>query len=80
MRDVNLADAKAHLSALVEQAAAGEPVRIIRRGKPVAQLTALQTPRKAIDPAALRSVTGRMRAQAQDAGAFMRAVRDQERY
>ena len=80
MHDVNLADAKAHLSALVEQAAAGHPVRIIRRGRPVAQITALQTPRKAIDPAALRAVTGRMRAQAQDAGTFMRAVRDQERY
>lgn len=80
MRDVNLADAKAHLSALVEQAAAGDPVRIIRRGKPVAQLTALGTPHKPIDPAALRAVTGRMRAQTQDAGTFMRAVRDQERY
>ncbi len=80
MRDVNLADAKAHLSALVEQAAAGEPVRIIRRGKPVAQLIALQTPRKPIDPAALRAVTSRMPAQAQDAGTFMRAMRDQQRY
>ena len=54
MHDVNLADAEAYLSALVEQAAAGEPVRIIRRGKPVAQLTSLQTPRKPIDSAALR--------------------------
>ena len=80
MRDVNLADAKAHLSALVEQAAAGEPVRIIRRGKPVAQLTSLQTPRKPIDPAALRAVTRRMPVRTQDAGTFMRAVRDQERY
>jgi antitoxin (DNA-binding transcriptional repressor) of toxin-antitoxin stability system len=80
MHEVNLADAKAHLSALVEQAAAGEPVRIIRRGKPVAQLAALRTPRKPIDPTELRAVTGRMRAQDQDAGTFMRAVRDQERY
>lgn len=80
MHDVNLADAKAHLSALVEQAAAGEPVRIIRRGKPVAQLTALETPRKPIDPAMLRAATRRMPVQTQDAGTFMRAVRDQERY
>jgi len=80
MHDVNLADAKAHLSALVEQAAAGEPIRIIRRGKPVAQLTALQTPRKPIDLTALRAITSRMQVQAQDTGAFMRAVRDQERY
>jgi len=80
MHDVNLADAKAHLSALVERAAAGEPVRIIRRGKPIAQLTALETPRKPIEPATLRAVTRRMPVQTQNAGAFMRTVRDEERY
>ena len=80
MHDVNLADAKAHLSALVERAAAGEPVRILCRGKPVAQLIALCTSCKPIDQTALRAITSRMRAQVQDAGAFMRTVRDQERY
>jgi prevent-host-death family protein len=49
VRNVNLADAKAHLSKLVERAAAGDIVRIICRGKPVAQITAVQTPRKRID-------------------------------
>jgi prevent-host-death family protein len=36
MGNVNLADAKAHLSELVARAASGETVCITRRGKPVA--------------------------------------------
>ena len=57
MKKVSLADAKAHLSRLVEEAAAGEPVCITRRGKAVAQITAVDTPRKRIDVAALRALT-----------------------
>ncbi len=45
MTTVSLAEAKARLSALVARAASGEPVRILRRGKPVAQITAISTPR-----------------------------------
>ena len=41
MKQVNLAHAKAHLSELITQAAAGEPVCILRRGKPVAKLTTI---------------------------------------
>ena len=52
MISVSLADAKAHLSELVERAAAGEAVCITRRGKAVAQITAIDSPRKRIDPAA----------------------------
>ena len=52
MPNVNLAEAKAHLSKLVERAAAGETVRIMRRGKPVAQITAIKAQR--IDLPALR--------------------------
>jgi antitoxin (DNA-binding transcriptional repressor) of toxin-antitoxin stability system len=36
------------ISKLVEPAAAGDTVRITRRGKPVAQITAVQTPRKRV--------------------------------
>jgi antitoxin (DNA-binding transcriptional repressor) of toxin-antitoxin stability system len=35
MKSVNLAEAKAHLSRLVEEARTGEPICITRRGKPV---------------------------------------------
>ena len=53
LKRVSLADAKARLSELVERAAAGEVVCITRRGKPVAQITAVDSPRKRIDIAAL---------------------------
>jgi prevent-host-death family protein len=80
MATVSLAEAKAHLSALVERAAAGELVRILRRGKPVAQITAIATPRKPIDAAMLRGVTDRMPVQKQGAADFVRKLRDGERY
>ena len=38
MDGVNIAQAKAHLSELIERAEAGETVEITRRGKPVAKL------------------------------------------
>lgn len=80
MNSVNLADAKARLSELVERAAAGEPVRITRRGKPVAQLSAIEVRRKRINPTALRAVTGGMPAQPRPARDFIRRMRDDDRY
>jgi prevent-host-death family protein len=80
MKTVNLAVAKAQLSALVELAANGEPVCITRRGKPVAQITAISQPRKRIDVAALRALTDRMPVQAESAGDFVRRMRDEDRY
>jgi len=80
MKQVSLAAAKAHLSELVERAAAGEPVCITRRGKPVAQLSAIATPRQPIDLAALRAMTDAMPMQLESAGQFIRRMRDEDRY
>ena len=80
MRRVNLAEAKAHLSELVERAAAGEAVCITRRGRPMAQLTAVALPRKRIDVDALRAMTNAMPMQEESAGEFVRRMRDEERY
>ena len=80
MRTVNLADAKAHLSQLVEEAAAGNPVCITRRGKPVAQIIAADLPRKRIDIAALRAMTDAMSIQSEGARDFIRRIRDEDRY
>ena len=80
METVNLAEAKARLSELVERAAAGETVCITRHGKPVAQLSAATTPRKRIDAAALLAITQRMTPQPESAGEFMRRLRDEDRY
>jgi prevent-host-death family protein len=80
MRNVNLANAKAHLSQLVERAAAGDTVRITRRGKPVAQITAIKRPHKRIDLAALRALTDTMPMQRVSARELVRRLRDQDRY
>ena len=77
---VNLADAKAHLSELVAQAEAGEPVCITRRGKPVARLIAVEKRHRPIDLAALKALTDAMPVQAESAGDFLRRVRDESRY
>jgi prevent-host-death family protein len=80
MRSVNLADAKARLSELVERAAAGETVCITRRGKPVAQIIAAVAPRKPVDLAALRELTDAIRPQREGAREFVRRMRDGDRY
>ncbi|MEO5806033.1 type II toxin-antitoxin system prevent-host-death family antitoxin [Devosia sp.] len=80
MSTFNLAEAKAHLSALVAKAETGEPVAITRRGKPVAQLIAAKPVRKAISRADLKAISETMTLQTQDAGALLREMRDGERY
>ena len=80
MKSVNLADAKARLSELVEAAAAGDPVLIIRRGKPVAQIGPIGKSYKPIDATALRAVTNGMPEQVLSAGAAVRQMRDKDRY
>ncbi len=80
MSTVNLADAKAHLSELVERAAAGEPVCITRRGKAVAQITAVGAPRKPVNLGALRALTAAMPKQKESARESVRKMRDEARY
>ncbi|MDD2860610.1 MAG: type II toxin-antitoxin system prevent-host-death family antitoxin [Acidiphilium sp.] len=79
MDAINLADAKAHLSELVDRVEAGESIDIIRRGKPVARLTAATRPRKPIDAALLQSLTAGMPPQAQSAADLVRSMRDDDR-
>lgn len=80
MTTVNLADAKAHLSELVNQVEAGESIDILRRGKLVARLVPAKTPRKPIDIALFEKATDGMPYQAESAGDFIRKMRDEERY
>jgi prevent-host-death family protein len=77
---VNLADAKAHLSELVDRVEAGDSIEITRRGKPVARLTAVARPRKRIDAALLQSLTATMPLQSGSAGDLVRSMRDDDRY
>ena len=54
MDTVSVADAKAHLSELLERVERGETVEITKRGKPVAKLVGIEKPKKPIDVEALR--------------------------
>lgn len=81
MKTVNLAEVKAKLSALVDLAEAGETICITRHGKPVAQLVPMEQREKmAIDFDALKAFTDSMPYQDEDAGTFMRRLRDDARY
>jgi prevent-host-death family protein len=79
MDKVNLADAKAHLSELVDRVEAGDSIDITRRGKPVARLTAVTNSRKRIDVALLQALTATMPRQAEDAADLVRSMRDGDR-
>jgi len=79
MSAITLADAKAHLSELVDRVEAGDSIEITRRGKPVARLTAAARPRKRIDAALLRSLTETQPPQAQGAAELVRSMRDGDR-
>jgi len=80
MTAISLADAKAHLSELVDRVEAGDSIEITRRGRPVARLSAIATPRKPIDLAALEALTSPMPPALQGAADLVRAMRDDARY
>jgi len=79
MNTVNLADAKAHLSELVDRVEAGDSIEITRRGKPVARLSAVTRPRQRIAIASLQTLTAPM-PQTQSAADLVRTMRDDDRY
>ncbi len=80
MPTVKLADAKAHLSELVDRVEAGESVEITRRGKPVARLVPVETRKKRFDAAAMKAFTDTLPFQTQGAGEFIREMRDSDRF
>ncbi|MGD9545862.1 MAG: type II toxin-antitoxin system Phd/YefM family antitoxin [Methylocystis sp.] len=80
MSVVTVAEAKAHLSELVERAARGETVCVTRRGKPVAKIAPMADPKKRVDVTMLRAITTGVAPQTESADEFMRHMRDEERY
>jgi prevent-host-death family protein len=79
MDSVNLADAKAHLSELVDRVEVGGSIDITRRGKPVARLIPVSRPRTRIDLVMLQALTAAMPPQGQDAAELVRSMRDDDR-
>jgi prevent-host-death family protein len=80
MNAIPLADAKAHLSELVDRVEAGDSIDITRRGKPVARLVAPARPRKRIDTALLAALTAPLPRQRKPAADLVRSMRDGDRY
>ena len=80
MDGINIAEAKAHFSELVERAEAGETVDITRRGKLVARLVPPEPKKKRFDAAALKAFTDTLPFQEQGAAEFIREMRDSDRY
>ena len=80
MDAINLADAKTHLSELVDRVEAGDSIDITRRGKPVARLTSIATKRKPIDIGGLSALTATMLRQPESAAEVVRSMRDGDRY
>lgn len=76
MTKVSLAEAKAHLSELVNKAEAGEVVEILRHGKPAARLVPVN-PLEPIDVDWLRSVIEKLPETRSDT---MDSLRADERY
>ncbi len=74
---VSLAQAKAHLSELVDRAETGEEVVITRHGKPVARLSAEARPRTPLRP--LERFRADMPRWRRSSAALLRAARNEKR-
>ncbi|MBF0391962.1 MAG: type II toxin-antitoxin system prevent-host-death family antitoxin [Alphaproteobacteria bacterium] len=77
MVTVSLAQAKAHLSELLDQVESGEDVLITRHGRPVAHLTPVGRPKQALridDLAAFRAAMPGLRRPSAD---LLREARDE---
>jgi prevent-host-death family protein len=82
MRSLTAAQAKAHLSQLLQAVEAGEEVEITRRGVPVARLTPVaRQPGSGFDLAAFLAATEAQPLHAgSDAASFSRELRDGARF
>jgi prevent-host-death family protein len=75
MVTVGLAEAKAHLSDLIDRVEAGEEVVITRHGRPVAQLSAATRPRSPVRP--LRAFRAKMPKWRRPSSALLRQMRNE---
>jgi len=79
MANHSVADAKAHLSELIDLAVEGKSVVITRHGRPVVELRAIARPARPISPADLDWLAARRAGKRgkTDAGELMRRLRDE---
>ncbi len=77
MSEVSVADAKAHLSELLNRVEAGETVTITRRGKAVARLSGVAGQKQPIDFEALKRFRQSMPMSNRSAEQMIREMRDE---
>ncbi len=78
MHTINLAQAKAQLSHLIELVEAGEEVTITRRGRAVARLVGERAVRQSLP--SLEDLRAMQPMQPESAGSFVRELRESDRY
>ena len=78
MSTFSVAEAKAHLSELLDRAEKGEKVVITRRGEPVVQLAPVKTTKPGIDFARLRALRAVMPMAKTPANKLIRKIRDEK--
>ncbi len=80
MRIITLAAAKAHLSAVLDDVAAGQEVVVTRRGRPVARIVAEPGPRKRSATTWVSGLRSFVEAQPMVSGSSVHDMRETERY
>ncbi len=86
MAAVSLEEAQEKLGELIDRVARGEKVDIVRDGEPVATLSAPKSKpdagqkKEPIDFKRLEALWKNMPKQSEDAGTFVRRMRDEDRY
>jgi prevent-host-death family protein len=80
MLTVNLAQAKARLSELLDRVESGEEIIITRYGKPVAQIQQAIPPKKPLPLEKLAAFRARMPHWRKASARLLREMRDDERY
>jgi prevent-host-death family protein len=79
METVSLAEAKAHLSQLIDKVESGEEIVITRHGRPVARVASVEQPKKPIDFEALAKVRKSNPPLRKSSAKLLREMRDEER-
>lgn len=80
MSTMNFADAKAHLSAVMDRVEKGERIQITRRGKAIAEIVPLKKQVKPLSFEELEAFAKTMPYQKQSTSDFIRELRDGDRY
>lgn len=78
MQTVSVAEAKAHLSQILARIEGGGEVVITRRGRPIARLSAVKSPKKPIDLDALDSLRARQAVARTSSAQLIRRMRDEK--